>query len=109
MPRFSISDSTADAILRGRLDPDDAPPDLWNVAALVSRAKGPATADELLDEQKAVTLIRVAIGKDSELTPGAPVPSSRTFGRLLPVKVMALAALFATGGGVAAAATGSLP
>jgi hypothetical protein len=109
MPRFSIDDNSAEALLRGRMDPDDAPPDLREVAALVASARGPASFDELVGESETVRLIGSAIGEEATPSRAGSCRRTRTVGRLLPVKVLSLASLFIVGTGVAAAATDSLP
>jgi hypothetical protein len=100
-----LDDDSADRLLAGRLDPADAPPGYAETAAVMAAVTAPARPDELAGMQASLDAFRAALH--------APPLSPRRqpmLVRLLTVK--ALAAAF-TGalliGGVAAAATGSLP
>ena len=108
MRRHPIDDQTAERLLAGAVDPDDAPPAYAQVAALVQAAKAPATADEVVRRDADVAAVTAALAR-----PAAGVSTSertsiisRRFGaKALAIAIPALA-LSATG---AAAATGSLP
>ncbi len=106
MDDFPLDDPTADALLEGRLDSDEAPPELRSAALLVRAARGPAdAADEVCEPELLASLVAASV-------PATVVEGrfGRRRGHTLPPKVAAAAAVFALlGGGVAAAATGSLP
>jgi hypothetical protein len=108
MREFPIDDRTADALLTGRIVPDDAPPGFEHVAALVLAARGPATAGELAGETGAVTSAMADLPELANATNGGR-GRRRMLGQLVSAKVMAAAAVAALGGSAAAAATGSLP
>jgi hypothetical protein len=102
---LALDDDSADRLLAGRLDPADAPPGYAETAAVMAAATAPARPDELAGMQALLDAFRAAL----DAPPQSP-RRQRMLVRLLTVK--ALAAAF-TGalliGGVAAAATGSLP
>ncbi len=98
---------TLDRILSGLVDPEDAPPELREVARLVRVAQGPASEAELSNAALFATEIAAVVRRST-----APAVSPRWRGRVAKVvsaKVIALAVALVLGGGVAAAATGSLP
>jgi hypothetical protein len=100
-----LDDDTADRLLAGRLDPADAPPGYAEAAAVMAAATAPATPDERAGMEPSLDAFRAALG-----APPSPPRRSQMLVRLFTVKV---AAATFTGallvGGVAAAATGSLP
>jgi hypothetical protein len=102
-----LDEDTADRLLRGRLDPADAPSAYAPVARLVKAARGPATPEELAGEAAAIAAFTAAVHAD----PSTLVPRRATMpSKLISVKAAAavLAAVLSVGG-VAAAATGLLP
>jgi hypothetical protein len=108
MRRHPIDDLTAERLLAGAVDPDDAPPAYAQVAALVQTAKAPASADELVRRDADVSAVAAALTEQlaGTTTPERTRMISRRFGaKALAIAIPALA-LTATG---AAAATGSLP
>jgi hypothetical protein len=106
-----LDDDTAERLLAGRLDPDDAPPYYADVARLVRAASAPADPDELGWEEAALALFRmgragvggVSAGGGGEA--GLRGRPARVRGRLAAV---ALAGLLVVGGTVGGAAAGGL-
>jgi hypothetical protein len=91
-----LDDDTAERLLDGRVDPEDAPPGYAEVAALLRAATAPAEPDELAGQPAAMAAFRAAGGR----------PARRRRRRVLVAAVAIAGALFAGG---AAAATGALP
>ena len=108
MRTFPMGDSTADALLEGRIAPDDAPFGFERVAALVRDARSPATAGELANVAGSVAAV-VPTVREAARMPDGGRGRRKMLGKLISAKVVAAAAAAALGGGVAAAATGSLP
>ena len=102
---MALDDDSADRLLAGRLDPADAPPGYAKAAAVMAAATAPAVPDELAGIEPSLNAFRAALG-----APPSSPRRSQMLVRLLTVKV---AVATFTGallvGGVAAAATGSLP
>ncbi len=100
-----LDDDSADRLLAGRMDPADAPPGYAEAAAVMAAAAAPARPDELDGAESALDAFRDALA-------GRPFPPRRPHMLVKLLTVKAVAAVF-TGallvGGVAAAATGSLP
>jgi hypothetical protein len=100
-----LDDDSADRLLAGRMDPADAPPGYAEAAAVMAAATAPARLDELGGAESALDAFRAALA-------GPPSPPRRPHMLVKLLTVKAAAAVF-TGalliGGVAAAATGSLP
>ena len=107
MRTFPFGDSTADALLDGMVAPDDAPPGLERVAALVHAARSPATIRELADEARVVAAVAASVRGRANMPEGGR-RRRRMFGQLVSAKVIAAAAV-ALAGSAAAAAAGSLP
>jgi hypothetical protein len=59
-PIPSLDADTAERLLSGRLDPDDAPPAYAGVARLLQAAAAPASPDELAGQAAALALFRTA-------------------------------------------------
>jgi hypothetical protein len=97
--RPSLDDDTAERLLDGALEGDDAPPDLAGVAHVLAAARRSPQPDELAGESTAREAFRSSLP-----TAGASVRRRR--GRPLAVAIAAAVALGAT---AAAAATGNLP
>ncbi len=106
-----LDDSTADAILEGRMPPDDAPPGLQQIASYVQMARGAALPDELVDETVVVSQVAATVGArahHSETSPQRRTQVLTTLRRLhleRAVPVIAVAVLGCSA--VAAAATGT--
>jgi hypothetical protein len=102
---LALDDDSADRLLAGRLDPADAPPGYAEAAAVMAAATAPATHDELDGVELSLNAFRAA-----QTAPPSSPRRPHMLVKLLTVK--AVAAAF-TGvlvvGGVAAAATGTLP
>jgi hypothetical protein len=103
---LAIDQDTADRLLAGRLDPADAPPGYAEVAKVLAAAAAPAFPHEL-DGEAATTaaFARERLdrhGADSHAAPRRRPWSSR-------FAVLAVAVVVLMVGGVAAAATGTLP
>lgn len=102
----------ADLLFEGRIDPDDAPRELRALATLVRTARADASVSELADEEAVVARMAMAIRAE---TASASVPllqpqsRPRLRPRALSAKVTLVSAAVVLSGGVAAAATGSLP
>jgi hypothetical protein len=59
-PTVPLDDDTAERLLGGRVDPEDAPPGYAEVASLLRAAAGPPGPEELAGEGEALTLFRAA-------------------------------------------------
>jgi hypothetical protein len=108
MRRFPIDEESAQRLLSGNVEPDDAPPGYAYVAALVRVAQASAAADETLRRDTDISALTAALGvpATASTTPeGTRMISKRFVTKALAIAIPALA-LTATG---AAAATGSLP
>jgi hypothetical protein len=108
MRTFPHGDQIADALLGGRVLPDDAPPGYQSVAALVRIAQGPASEDEHVGEASVVAAMMEAISGNAP-KPTAGRKGSHNLRKLISAKLLAGAVVVVVGGGAAAAATGSLP
>jgi hypothetical protein len=102
---LAIDQDTADRLLAGRLDAADAPPEYAEVARVLEAAAAPPVPDELRGEATAMAAFASA-----RLDPPGAVshaaPWRRRAGSKLAVAVAAGVLMI---GGVAAAATGTLP
>ncbi|HWD24641.1 MAG TPA: hypothetical protein VG368_04190 [Acidimicrobiales bacterium] len=107
MRRSSTRD--LDALLSGRLDPDDAPPELKAVAGLIHAARTPAIASELRGEDDLVAAIAAEMRRSTPVAIPLERRRRRLIGQALSGKVAAATAAVLLSGGAAAAATGSLP
>ena len=100
-----LDDDSADRLLAGRMDPADAPPGYAVAATVMAAATAPARTSELDGVESALDLYRAALAE-------RPSPPRRPFMLVKLLTVKAAVAVF-TGallvGGVAAAATGTLP
>jgi len=108
MPRYPLDDGTVEALLRGAVSPDDAPPELRHAAALVASARRGPEGDELRGADAAVAGFAVA-ALHAAGTPDHPRrrPMRR---KLMSARVLAIAAPVALlGAGTAAAAADALP
>jgi len=98
----------ADALLEGRVEPDDAPPGLQEVATFVLAARSSNADGDLAGETSVVAAfiesVRAPVGIFQDTEGGA-----RVFSRSFSAKVAGAAAVLALGGATVAAATGSLP
>jgi hypothetical protein len=102
---LALDDDSADRLLAGRLDPADAPPGYAEAAAVMAAATAPSRPDELDGVESSLNAFRAVL----VLPPSSP-RRPHMLVRFLTVKTAV--AVF-TGalliGGVAAAATGTLP
>ncbi|HEX4161670.1 MAG TPA: hypothetical protein VHZ05_04185, partial [Acidimicrobiales bacterium] len=109
MRRYPIDDDTADRLLAGVVEPDDAPPGYAQVSGLIQAATAPVTAEELVRRDIDVSAISAALVAAPAAAPATP-EGTRMISRRFGVKALGIAipalALTATG---AAAATGNLP
>jgi hypothetical protein len=100
-----LDDDSADRLLAGRMDPADAPPGYAGAATVMAAATAPAGPGELDGLESALHAYRAALA-------ARPSPPRRPYMLVKLLTVKAAVAVF-TGallvGGVAAAATGSLP
>jgi hypothetical protein len=96
--------SDTDALLGGRLEPDDAPPGFQDVAALIGAARSGLALECTVDDPAVASAFAAA----SETCDGR-VGIRRTHRRVLSAKVAGVAAVLTLAGTSAAAATGSLP
>ncbi|MDQ3945065.1 MAG: hypothetical protein M3357_07955 [Actinomycetota bacterium] len=105
-----LDDWTADRLLAGMVDPDDAPPGYAGLARALGQARGPVEAGELSGRELIVAAVTAAVADVSPPTTVSTSPRRKSmFTRLFGTKLAAATlttALLATG---AAAATGSLP
>jgi hypothetical protein len=102
---LALDDDSADRLLDGRLDPADAPPGYVEVAAVMAAVTAPGRPNELAGASSALQAFRAA----GDRRP-APPRRARMLVKLLTVKAVAAAFTGALAvGGMAAAATGSLP
>jgi hypothetical protein len=100
---------TADRLLAGAVQPDDAPPAYAEVARLLRAAGAPPTAIELVAEDQAVTAAARVV---SPPTPHSPVPATRRSAvrsRFFRVKVAGLVVAGTVLGTTGLAAAGVLP
>ena len=103
----ALDGDTADRLLTGRLEPDDAPPGYAEVAAVLQAAAGPPSPGELSGEASAVATF-VAMTRPRSGSRGRATERRRAYGsRLAVLAAAALGVLLV--GGAAAAATGTLP
>jgi hypothetical protein len=108
---FALDDDLVDALLDGRLEPDDAPPAFRSVATVLRAADGPARADEVEGRPDAIRRIFEEARRFPVPVPSpGPAEGRRPVGRWSArAAVVAIAAVLTAGGGVAMAATGTLP
>jgi hypothetical protein len=103
---LAIAQDTADRLLAGRLDPADAPPGYARVAPVLAAAAAPTPPHELDSEPTVVAAFAAArLRRDRAVSHAAP-RRSRLASKLA---VVSVAVGVPMGGGVAAAATGTLP
>jgi len=109
MRGIPFDEEVLEALLSGRVAPEDAPPGLQRAAALIRAAKGPAAANELAGEHVLVPAVAKAVGVRPRLSSRPLARRPKMITKLLSAKAAAVAAAVVLSGGVAAAATGSLP
>jgi hypothetical protein len=108
MRNFPHDDQTADALLDGRVVPDDAPPGYQGVAALIRTAKGPASVEECAKEATVVAAMTDALRVTAPKFTDGP-RRRQVLGKFISAKVLAGATALVVGGGGAAGGTSSLP
>jgi hypothetical protein len=104
---LALDEGTAERMLGGRLDPADAPPAYVRAAMVLEAIAAPPSSGELADEAATVAAL-------ASVARSSPYPAARrrptVLTKLLSAKIAAAAAAAALSvGGVAAAATGTLP
>ena len=112
MPRNPLDDLTADRLLGGTLDPEDAPPGFTEVAALFAAARGQVIPVQLASRDTTVSAIAAAVSAAAGVSPTTSRKrgSSKMIGKLLTLKALGLALpAMALTAGSAAAASGALP
>jgi hypothetical protein len=103
---LAIDQDTADRLLAGRLDPADAPPGYAEVARVLAAAAAPTHPHELDSESTVVAAFAAArLGRDHAVSHAAP----RRSWLASKLAVVSVAVGVLMGGGVAAAAAGTLP
>lgn len=102
MRLLPTSEDTADRILAGAVDPEDAPPELRETARVLRAAAAPASATEVAGERVIVPAMAAIVRARRGKVAAARRPARR-------VALLAAALLVATGGIAAAVGVGSLP
>jgi len=104
---FALDQDTAERLLSGRLEPDDAPPGYSRVAELLARAASDRPAAE---EQAGKAAALAAFAAVRTRPPHPPIPQRwSVLTKLFTVKAVAAAVLGVLALGGVAAATGNLP
>jgi len=104
-----LDQDTADRLLSGAIEPDDAPPSYAEVARLLRAAGAPPTPAELMAEEQAVAAAARVV---SRTTPHSPVPATRRSSvrsRFFRVKIAGLVVAGTVLGTSGLAAAGVLP
>ena len=109
LPGLSLGVGTADALFEGRVEPEDAPPGLREVAALVLAARSLDANGGLAGEDSVVAAFVESVRATPPSIVDATEGGGHMFSRHFSAKVAGVAAVLAFGGATAAAATGSLP
>jgi hypothetical protein len=107
--RLALDEATAEGLLTGRLAPADLPVAYARVAELLAAAAAPPSAEELAGEAAAVARFAAAAHSRPVRLLHLNPRRSRVLTKLLTVKAAAVALGMLAAGGVAAAATGTLP
>ena len=105
--RLALDQGMAERLLTRRLARADAPPAYARVADLLAAASAPPDAEELAGEAAVVAAFAAAV-RSRPVRLHTP-RRSRVFAKLLTAKAAAVALGVLAAGGVAAAATGTLP
>jgi hypothetical protein len=105
---FALDGDTADRLLAGRLDSADAPPGYAEVATVLAAAAGPPTPGELAGQAAAIARFSATRCPSAGPRRQRAARHRRAFGSRLPVLAAAALSVLLLGG-VAAAATGTLP
>lgn len=98
-----------DAVLSGRLDPDDAPPELKDAVGLIRAARAPATVRELAGEDVLVAAIAAEMRRSVPAAVGVVTKRRQFSGQAISGKVIAATGIVLLSCGAAAAATDVLP
>ena len=108
---LALDDGVLDALLDGRLGVEDAPPAYRSVVTVLRAADAPVRADEVVPRPDAIRRIFEEARQGPAPAPRPdPADGRRAVGRWSArAAIVAMAALFTGGWGVAMAATGSLP
>jgi hypothetical protein len=102
---LALDEVSAERLLAGDLDPDQAPPGYAEVAALLAATVAAPSPAELAGQQAALAQLQAVVRAHRARTRGSGKPSRRRRVGL----VVAVAAAALSTGGIAAAATGHLP
>ena len=113
MSGYFVGEGTTDALLEGRVEPDEAPAGLQEVATLVLAARslhanGGLAGENSVSENSVVAAFIESV-RAPQATPAPVSPRPRRSAGRFSAKVAGTAAILALGGAAAAAATGSLP
>ncbi|HEY8093760.1 MAG TPA: hypothetical protein VID93_08245 [Acidimicrobiales bacterium] len=106
MHRFDRDDELFDRLLDGAVDPDDAPEELAEIAALVRQTGGDAAPGELADEDRLVAAMAAVLPGVADVLERSSslMGGSTVIHRLLRAKVATVVVVSAVGLGAAAAA-----
>jgi hypothetical protein len=104
-----LDQDTADRLLAGRVDPDDAPPGYADVARLLRAAGAPPTPAELVREEQAVAAAARTVRARPVLTSTPATRRHTVRSRFFRVKVAGLIAVGTVLGTGGLAAAGALP
>ncbi len=104
-----LDEGTADRLLAGRVDPDDAPPGYAEVARLLRAAGAPPTSRELAREEHAVAMAARVVGAPPAGTPTPARRRSTVRSRFSRAKVAGLIVAGTLVGTTGLAAAGVLP
>jgi len=109
MRRRPLDDDTADRLLSGLIEPDDAPPGYTDVASMLRAVAAPATSEELAGERETVAAAArtVRIQHESSLAPATRRSPVR--GRFFRAKVAGLVVAGTLAGTTGLAFAGVLP
>jgi hypothetical protein len=109
MRRRPLDHDTADRLLSGRIEPDDAPPGYAEVASMLRAVAAPATSEELAGEPETVAAVArtVRIQHESSLAPATRRSPVR--GRFFRAKVAGLVVAGTLVGSTGLAFAGVLP
>ena len=98
-----------DALLAGKIAPDDVPDELRSLAALIRAARPAAALEGFVAESDVVAAFSAGRRAQPSLATADRHRRKSLLAKALTAKVAAVVATFALGGAAAAAATGSLP
>ncbi|MBI3648956.1 MAG: hypothetical protein HY240_09445 [Actinobacteria bacterium] len=109
MRRHQLDDDTADRLLSGRIQPDDAPPGYGEVARLIRAVSAPAKAEELAFQEQAIAAAVEVVGSQAAHRPAPRSRRSFVRQKLLRAKVAGLVVAGTIIGTTGLAFAGALP